>query len=168
MIERPLGTVNNIVYNTTVYENGRYRHYLNIDELIGMVEEIINSHETTSEYIQFNPFYRNSHSESQVEFDDYMFYMECRRDFDAEDIVKHQMENASPKYRIYPIELVDAEALYPLCRIGDAEAFKEGLVGYLRYLDRVLSKLLKIAKSELGLSDDDLAFGYFCFEIHSE
>ena len=84
MIEKKQGLINKLIYNQTVYNQGNNVMFVNtigIEILINKIKEL----KQTTEYIKFNPFYWNSRLNSQVEFDDYMFYMECRDDFTQED-----------------------------------------------------------------------------------
>jgi len=48
---------------------------------------------------------------------------------------------------------------------GQLKKYKESLK---ESLNELLPKMMEIAKSEMGLKEGHLPFGYFCFEIHSE
>lgn len=58
--------------------------------------------------------------------------------------------------------------LYPICLKEDVDSYKNALVKYKEYLSVLLLKMMGIAKSIMNLKEEDLPFGYFCFEIHSE
>lgn len=88
-IEREPGAINEIIFDYTVYHNGRYSYYLSIFGLKSLAQKIAQSHATTR-YVRFTPFYINGKVERQVEFDeDYMFYLECRDQFTEADEVAH-------------------------------------------------------------------------------
>ncbi|MFB5268841.1 hypothetical protein ACE41H_18930 [Paenibacillus enshidis] len=160
-------SVNNIIVEYTSYRGGRYRHYPTHSELQRLIQEIIKS-ELTSDYIKITPFYVNSKLDQQVEFDDYMFYMECREQFNETTVTNHISACIGKDYGdMSSEEISKGYLLFPLCKYEDGLTFKKSLEEYLEYLDGILPKLLDYCKLTIGLSDDDLAFGYFCFEIHS-
>ena len=78
------GEINEIVYNNTVYYNGKHKIYPTITELKGILDEIISS-DSTTEYIRITPFYINEEVDMQIEFEEFMFYIECRDGFDEKD-----------------------------------------------------------------------------------
>ncbi len=92
MIKRKDGTINNIVYDHTVYHNGEYCLLPNIAHMIGILEEIYDTNETT-ENIWITPFYRNHKAYGGEEFDEYMFYVECRQNVTKEEIENFPIEN---------------------------------------------------------------------------
>jgi len=57
--------------------------------------------------------------------------------------------------------------LYPLCKNGDYENFNQCLMSFQKYLDVLIPKLFKEAINKLQLKEEDIPFGYFCFEVHS-
>lgn len=162
-------TIRQIIFNNTFYHNGRYRHYPTISGLKMLINEIIES-KLTCNHISINPFYINEKQNTQAEFDKYMFYMECRDGFDEVDIVSHIDSCIWDGYvdELDGEEIVEGHVLFPLCKYGDTVTFKKGLEAYLEYLEELLPKLLAFCKRTRGISDDDLAFGYFCFEVHAD
>ncbi|WP_128895281.1 hypothetical protein [Longirhabdus pacifica] len=167
MVTRKKGIINGIIYDHTVYHDGKYRMYPSIIGLRNLVKRIIESGSTT-EYIRFNPFYRNAKINRQIELDEYMFYMECREQFDGKDFEEHIGICLDKPY----IDLSDEEirwgkTLYPLCRYDDVEGYKKALETYDQFLFELIPKLMEMAKYKMDLKDEDLAFGYFCFEVHS-
>jgi len=168
LLKKKKGKINKIVYNNTAYNNGKFRHYPTITGLLYILEEIINS-DSTTEFIRITPFYINERLNHQIEFEEYMFYLECRDWFDKEELKKHIKEciNVPDRQR----QLNDFEVgtiLYPLCQNEDTNSFKNALEKYKEYLNELLLIMMGIAKSVLNLSEEHLPFGYFCFEIHSE
>ncbi|WP_027407957.1 hypothetical protein [Anoxybacteroides tepidamans] len=162
------GKINEIVYEYTTYHSGKYRLYPTITHLKIMLEKIIESN-TTTEYLRINPFYRNGKVDMQIEFDEYMFYLECREQFDEKEQEEHILDCLDTDDQIVTAEQFEmGKILYPLCQHNDVERFKQVLATYLDYLDTLLPKLFDIAKRTMQLKDEDLAFGYFCFEVHSE
>lgn len=176
MIERQDGEINNIVFNFTVYNNDENRYYPTIDGLQLLIDRI-NESETTTKYIRFNPFYRNSKLNGQIEYDDYMFYIECRDDFTQNDLKSHWTKCMDNIYDIpHDVTPYDdfsddkqkmARILYPLCKNNDVESFHKHLDDFKGYLNELLPMLFEDAIKKLNLTQEDLAFGYFCFEVHS-
>lgn len=176
MIEMKEGKVNELIYNETVYNKSTNTLSPNLIE-IGLIIKQLCQIEETCNYIQFNPFYRNSRLDCQIEFDDYMFYMECRDNFTKEEIETHWTECMDNIYDI-PHEVKQytemseyekrmARTLYPICKNGDFESYHQYLQNFNNYLDELIPKLFEEAIKKLDLNQDDLAFGYFCFEVNS-
>lgn len=65
-------------------------------------------------------------------------------------------------------KLAEAQKHYCLCDYNDIAGFHKALKNYVLYLDEIIPKLIIILKSEYKFKDEDLQFGYFCFEVHSE
>ncbi|MGK7377597.1 hypothetical protein ACSFXN_07120 [Planococcus sp. 1R117A] len=167
MIKRTTGKINEIIYNNTAYYNGRYRYYPTISGLNGIIDEIIESNATT-DYIRFTPFYINEQTNMQVEFEEYMFYLECRESVDEKIQVWHIKECLDPVDSPRALEDFELGAiLYPLCTFNDTECYKKALLAYKKALSEMLLQMFDIAKMEMKLKEEDLPFGYFCFEIHS-
>lgn len=167
MIPKKQGIINEIVYQNTVYNGGCNRYYPTISDLVFLIAKIIESNDTT-EYIRFNPFYVNYRLDRQIEFDEYMFYLECRDHFSESDQRKHFSENIGKDYdEMSEEENEIANILYPLCTRKDTERFKELLISYKTYLNELIPFLFNKAKTEMNLGEDDIPFGFFCFEVHS-
>ena len=65
-------------------------------------------------------------------------------------------------------EIRMAEILYPLCKTKDVEDYKQLILTYKTFLNQELILFLfNIVKKEIKLIEDDIPFGYFCFEVHS-
>lgn len=168
MLEKGKGKINEIVYNNTAYYNGKYRYYPTITDLNGILDEIIGSNSTT-EYIRIVPFYVNEHLDMQIEFEEYMFYIECREMVDEEIQELHIKECLSVEDTQRTLNDTKLGAiLFPLCKNNDIESYKEALITYKKSLRKMLLQMMKVAKSEMNLKEEDIPFGYFCFEIHSE
>jgi len=168
MLEKGKGKINEIVDNNTIYYNGKYRYYPTITDLMGIVDEIISSNSTT-DYIRITPFYINQQLEMQIEFEEFMFYIECREWFDDKVQEKHIIEclNVPDTPRTLN-DLNLGGILYPLCKHNDVLAYQKALKKYKESLNELLPKMMEIAKLEMGLKEEHFPFGYFCFEIHSE
>ncbi|MBP0724079.1 hypothetical protein J5Y03_02640 [Bacillus sp. RG28] len=168
MLRKNKGIINEIIYNHTAYYKGKYRHYPTITELKSILDDIINSNSTTG-YIRITPFYINEQLNMQIEYEEYMFYIECRDSFDEKDQRLHILECLEPIDQ--PRALNDLKLgaiLYPICKNNDVTSYKIALERYKNSLKEILPKMMDIAKSEMELKEEDTAFGYFCFEIHSE
>ncbi|WP_242223304.1 hypothetical protein [Bacillus cereus group sp. BfR-BA-01380] len=159
--------INEIIYDNTVYHNGEYRIYPTTSDLKNLIQKIIQSKATT-EYIRITPFYINAKLNQQIEFDEYMFYMECREHVDDRLVKEHiglcfDKEYADMDYQ----EVRLGKILFPLCKNKDTETYKKSLEVYVEFLDELLPRLMEISKSRMELKDKDVAFGYFCFEIQN-
>ncbi|MFF2876267.1 hypothetical protein ACFVR2_08095 [Gottfriedia sp. NPDC057991] len=148
MLKRNKGKINEIIYNSTAYYKGKYRYYPTITDLNCILDKIISS-DSTTDYIRITPFYINEQLNMQIEFGEYMFYLECLDSVDK--------QRALTDLRLGAI-------LYPLCRKNDVNSYKNALEKY-KDLKEILPKMMVIAKLEMVLKEEDIAFGYFCFEI---
>ncbi|USK62367.1 hypothetical protein [Peribacillus asahii] len=168
MIKKGKGKINEIIYNNTVYYNGKYRYYPTISDLNHILDEIISSNSTT-EYIRITPFYINEQVNMQIEFEEFMFYIECRDWFDEKIQEMHIIECLDPIDQQRTLnDLRLGAILYPLCKNNDVDSYQKALKKYKESLREILPKMMEIAKSEMELKEEHLPFGYFCFEIHSE
>lgn len=168
MIEKKDGVINEIIYENTVYHNGEYRIYLMISDLKSLIQEIIRSKSTTA-YIRITPFYNNEKLNQQIEFDEYMFYLECREKVNNESTENHIGLCIGKEYVDMNYEEVRlGKILFPLCEYIDIETYKKSLEAYVEFLDELIPILMEISKSKMELKEEDLAFGHFCFEVHSE
>lgn len=173
MIIKNKGKINEIIYEHTVYHSGKYKMYPTLSDLGVILKELIESKSTT-EYVRITPFYVNDKMNEQIEFEQYMFYIECRDDFSEEELEKHLLECIDTNYdrldmhhEILPPDIQMGKILYPLCKYSDVEQFGYYLKQYHQYLDELLPKLFEIVKRDMDLKDNHLAFGYFCFEVNS-
>ncbi|PPV11890.1 hypothetical protein AWN73_20240 [Clostridium butyricum] len=168
MIIKKEGVINDIIYNNTVYHNGEYRIYPTLSQLKNLIKEIIQSKATT-ECIRVTPFYNNAKLNQQIEFDEYMFYMECREHVDDKSVENHIGLCIDKKYVDMNYEEIRlGKILFPLCKNKDTETYKKSLEVYVEFLYELIPRLMEISKSKMELKDEDLAFGYFCFEVQSE
>lgn len=176
MIQKKEGIINGIIYDHTIYNNYTNSYYPTINNLKFLIKELVSVNATTS-YVKFNPFYVNGKLKCQIEFDDYMFYMECRDNFTNKDLENHWTKCMDNIYDI-PHEVEQykdmdeykkkmARILYPICKTGDYCKFHESLNSFVEFLDELIPLLFSETISKLNLSQDDIAFGYFCFEVHS-
>lgn len=178
LIKKKEGAINELIYNQTVYNNGKNCLFPNLNNL-NIIIEGINLIQSTCRYIYFNPFYYHAKLKCQIEFDDYLFYMECRDDFTEEELENHWTQHMDHIYDVphevkqykemSEAEQKQARILYPVCRHGDVQKFHEYLNRYQEYLyDELIPLLFKQATDMFKLSQEDMAFGYFCFEVFSD
>jgi hypothetical protein len=138
MLEKDEGKINEIVYNHTAYYNGRYRFYPTITDLNGIIDEIIGAN-TTTDYIRITPFYINERVNMQTEFEEYMYYIECRERVDEEIQKQHIEECIEPVDVLRALQDVEfGPILYPLCQNGDSLCFKKALVAYKKALTQMI------------------------------
>ncbi|MFD1737779.1 hypothetical protein ACFSCX_14680 [Bacillus salitolerans] len=167
MLLNKSGKINEIVYNNTAYYNGKYRYYPTISGLVGILDEIISSNSTT-DFVRITPFYINEQLDSQIEFEEYMFFIECRDWFDEKIQKEHIIDCLDvPDTQRTLNDLRLGSILYPLCQKDDVTSYKIALEKYKESLRELLPIMMNVAKSEMKLKEVDLPFGYFCFEIQS-
>lgn len=164
MLEKKEGRINEIVYEHTAHRGGKYRLYPTIGGLEEFLDDLIKANATT-EYLRINPFYVNEKVNLQREFDELMFFMECRESVTEEEELADILEAID---RTPLMDLPAGKALRPMCRFDDPEKFRRSLRVYRDYLKTAIPQMFAIAKEDLKLTEEDLGFGYFCFEIHSE
>lgn len=167
LLKKRKDKINEIVYNHTVYYNGKYTYFPTITGLKSILDEIISSNSTT-DYIRITPFYINEQVDYQIEFEEYMYYIECREWVDK--IIQERHVQECLNVPDTPRQLHDVTLgtiLYPLCRKGDVSSYRNALEKYKEVLEVILPKMMDIAKSEMNLKEEHFPFGYFCFEIHS-
>lgn len=117
--------INEIVYDQTMYHGGKWMHFLSLSALVELIEDIIKSN-TTTDYVKLNPFYINYKVKKQLEYDDYMFYMECRDDFNKEDESNHIEACIGKAFdQMTSWEIKCGGILYPLCKKGDVENYEK-------------------------------------------
>jgi len=123
MIEKQAGLVNETVYNYIVFCNGKWHQNLTPNNLSILAEKIIETHATTK-YLRFIPFYRNLKEKRQVEFDDYMLYLECRNviDEDAENLHIEECMGKSIQ-EMGENEIRRGMIQFPLCRYDDPDTY---------------------------------------------
>ena len=168
MLKKRKGKINQIIYNNTAYYNWKYRHYPTISGLSGILDEIISS-DSTTDYIRITPFYINEKLDMQIEFEEFMFFIECIDWFDEKIQENHILECLDSIDTPRALnDLTLGAILYPLCKNNDFVSFQKALKKYKESLSEILPKMMEIATSEMNLKEIDLPFGYFCFEIHSE
>ncbi len=166
MVKRKDGIINNIIYNNTVYHNGKYRFYPCIPKLVYILNKICDANETT-EYIRIIPFYRNYKNDGMFELDEYMFFIECKKHVTKEEQENFAIENIwieNPSEEYINIQ----KKLTHLCKEDDVETFKRKIQEYIKYLDELIPFLMRLVLEEYDLTIEELGFGYFSFEIHSE
>jgi len=166
MLEKREGKINEIIYNFVAFYEGKYKLYINTSYLDLLIEEIINCNETTK-YISIMPFYRNSKYSFQVEYEKYMFYIEC-----SSKASKIRQQNFH-KLNFIPeicegLTNDEMKILTVLCDSKDVKKFQKSILKYKEYLYSKLPELLNEVVIQYNLDIGDLSYGYFCFEIISE
>ena len=153
------GAVNNIVYEYTVYGDGQYNYYLPLYNLFNLIDKIIACGECTK-CINFDPFFISLKT-GYIEFDEYMCYIECSNNEDASTnnffIARCKSEKET---------MSEARMHYALCR--NSKEFHNALNSYKHYIQENIPVLSMKIKSDYDLSDEELLFGYFGFEVYSD
>ena len=165
MIEKKVGVVNEIIYNNTVYNDGKNRMYPAIGDLIRILNLVCDAGETT-EYIRVMPFYSNCKRNIQHEFEENMFYLECRISVSKNDVLE-QISSCLGTEKINEEHKRIGAILYPLCQLNDVDAFVTSIKKYIEYLDTMIPMLMDKVSQSYELRNQDIGFGYFSFEVHS-
>lgn len=160
--------INQIIEDHTSYHNGKYRYNPTISGLNSLLEDILQSHSTPKEYIRITPFYRNEKLMRQIEFEGYMFFVECRDSIDENLQRKHILECMDvPDVPRVLKDIKVGAILYPLFLREDVSSFQGALIKYQNALNDLLPQMMKVTNEVLELTEEDYAFGFFCFEVHS-
>lgn len=178
MIEKKPGAINELIYDQTPYNKGEKHIYSNLIRFSGLIKELTNV-QATCGYIRFKPFYYHAKLKCQIDFDDYLFYLECRDDFTEEERESHWTQYMDHNHDIphevkqykdmSEAEQKQARILYPICRHGDVQRFHEYLNRYQKYLyDEIIPMLWQEVREKLALNQADAAFGYFYLEVSSD
>lgn len=156
-IASPLNDIAKIADRLRTGESVQIPHYRGLLEI-----------EILSNFLCITPYYVNEQIERSIEFQEYIFFLECREVVDEETQKLHIKERLGDQgAERYPIDTRVAEILYPLCKKNDSECFKQALSLYKSFLKEMLLRMMKITRIEMELKEGDIPFGYFCFEIIS-
>ena len=156
------GKISEIVYKSTRDYNPQFCTYLAIHQLLRLLELIIEADETT-EYLRITPFYRNSICNFQIEYDELMFFIECR-----DNISSQEKKNFIEECRGESIDRKEAEVLFCLCNSSDKKTFHKAILKYRDYLKVIARKIYKDVKSGRYIDDEEMLAGCICFEVHCE
>lgn len=160
MIERKEGLVNQILYDNTVYQDGKYHFYPDVSGMFFIIEKMIESNETTK-MLMFTPFYRTN--EFQIEFEEMMFYLECR-----ENVTPEQVKTFLEDCREGGETIDETQEKCCLCDIKDVETFQNALKKYVEYIKRKIPEITERIMKEYDIKTEELLCGYICFETHSD
>ena len=150
------------VTDYTMYNNGKYRHYISLFALKSLFAQICEINECP-EYIRITPFYKHSKKDIWIEFDEYMCYIESTEENLTSTQVKTFRESCEEKNTLEKVE-----SQYNLVNTFDITEFHSSLWRYMDYLYSLIPKLAQEIKKTRNLSETDLSLGEFCFEIHCE
>ena len=163
MIKKQSGKINEIVYDLTVYGNGKYRLRPDLSMLINLLHKVIESEETT-ESLNIIPFFINDEDNWQEEFDSHMMFIKCQDDVSNAEYINFLKETKDDG-TIFVSR--DAKKRFMLCRYDETEKFAGAIKNYLLHLYDLIPEMLEILKTRLELSDEELKFGHFCFLVTS-
>lgn len=185
LIKRKKGKINGAVYDNTVYHNGERRFYLPVYELHGLLQKIAEANETT-EFLRLIPhyLYKKGEKNLHVEFDGMMFfalcesgvteerkerfYKECaEEDEDALIITSKKNVTLFEERHDAALSGGDIENRFCLCEKGDTKAFSDAVGRYADYLKILIPRMREIIVRNYNIAEEDLLFGYICFEADS-
>jgi len=155
-------SVREVVQDYTMYHEGQCRHYVSLSSLKLLIEQICELNECP-QYLRITPFYDHCKREFGIEFDEYMCYIETRK----ENIVPAVKEAFYSSCGV-PDAFGSLEAQYSIVNASDVAGFHDSLFRYLEYLYSLLPKLAQDIVKSYRLSAEDAYLGEFCFEIHCE
>ena len=159
MIERKEGLVNQILYDNTVCQDGKHHFYPAISQMFFIIGKMIESNETT-ERLTFTPYYRTS--KFQVEFEEMMFYLECR-----ENVTPEQVQAFLEDCREEDETIDETREKCCLCDRKDVETFQNALKKYVEYIERKIPEIAEEVMKEYDMEPVELLRGCICFETHS-
>lgn len=164
MIKRQYGAINQLVYDNTVYHNGDYHFYLPLDSLYELLNLIIEA-KTTTKSLYLMPFYRSVYPMfRQIEFEEMMFYVECRENV-TEEQKKEFLKECCDKGHEVDEDVLNRHAL---CDRNDVTGFQNAVMRYAGYLKQLVPRMQEIILKEYDIGVENLLFGHICFEIYSE
>lgn len=170
MIGKRDDKINQIVQKHTSYRQGEDVLFLSLRELLVLFQEIVDAEKTTK-FLRVIPFYENVRYQSDIELDEYMFFLSCRETIDESDVEAHLLDCVIEEAPMPPLdeEGNSWENLFPLCRFDDPGCFGELVQRYQQYLmNALLPFLFEQVKKDVGLKEKDFAYGFFCFEVQSD
>ncbi|MCW6675975.1 hypothetical protein NHG35_00630 [Aerococcaceae bacterium NML180378] len=176
MIEQQAGLINQLIYQQTVYYGGQHRLYPSITQLFHLLDDIV-ALGCTTHSISIVPFYRSAaRGGFQEELDIGGFYMECRECVTQEEISRFPLElrywaNPDDEYRILAEYISDDDMRHShfLCQQDDVASFHHAIRTYQTFLmERGIPQMMKWLSRFYQLTPEELAYGYFCFEVRSE
>ncbi len=166
IIKREQGIINELIYDSTMYHNGRKCFFPSVSGLVKILNAVCQTGATT-EYIRVIPFYYNYKLKIQYEFDDdYMFFISCREQVTEEDIAAHLAECATILYQ-REAQIEDLNLRYPLCQYDDVAGYVTAIKRYIDYLDVLILQLMDEATKIYNLKQADFGYGFVRFEINS-
>ncbi|MBO3838857.1 hypothetical protein [Streptococcus suis] len=174
MIEKPKGTINEIVYFHTTDSESQNRIYPNLIQLFILLDEILKADETTSS-LHVTPFYVNEMLNFQEEFDIAHLYIETKENvtlIEKEEFAKKNMFWLTPEsdYKILDkyINLDDMKQMYFLVEKADILDFKKSIHAYMSFLmQRGIPQMMAWLYDMYDFDKESIPYGYFCFEVLS-
>lgn len=162
MLQKKDGKINKIIYDNTVYNDGKYHWYLPVPSLYRVLDLIMQTNETT-EYLKLTPFYVNGILNRQKEFEEMMFYLECRNNVSITEKNAFLIDCCDEGETIND----DILTRFCLCEYSDVKGFQAAILRYKEYLEILIPKITNILINDYDIGVDKLLGGYICFEICS-
>lgn len=165
MIQKKAGLINEVIYDNTAFGCSKNHLYISLNNFDWLIKEIVQAHATT-EYLRFNPFYKNWKEKRQVDFDEYRFSIECSNDI-IEDTEKRHLEECIGKciQEMGSDEIRRGMIQFPLCRYDDPDTYAVKLKACLGLLNELVPEMRKQLLDRDGFKYEELIFGEISFEI---
>lgn len=170
---KPYTDINQLVLNHTKLRDGYSSVYLSLHDFMCLLDRIIEMEQTT-EQLSITPFYLNEKLDFHEEFDFGGFYIECRDSVSDEEANKFWLENkfwgwSGTEYNLLDnyVTNEDLKRSNFLVQNGDVDSFRRAILIYKEFLmERGIPQMMKWLYELCDLKDEDLPYGYFCFEVN--
>ena len=151
------GKIREMVYESTFYPSGKYRHYLSVVELLHLFDQILKTNETT-EYILVTPFYITA--TGQHEFDCYMLFVEKIKSWENEnDLMKgYKVDEAGNPYK----------GVIRFYKNDDLQSFQKAIKDYMSCMDTIVREIYVFLHKKNRVRNRDILLGSLCFEVGAE
>lgn len=167
--------INHLVLNHTRLKDGHSLIYPSLTDLMVLLNHIIEMEQTTDS-LSVTPFYINEKANLHEEFDFGGLYIECRDFVTAEEADNFWLDSKfwgwlGAEYNLLSHYVTDDDLKKSqfLCQKDDITRFHQIILTYQDFLmRRGIPQMMAWLYDLCGLRDEDLAYGYFCFEVYSD
>ena len=151
------GKIREMVYESTFYPSGKYRHYLSVVELLHLFDQILKTNETT-EYILVTPFYITM--DGQYELELYMFFCGKIENWENEDDLMRECEfdEGGNPYK----------GVIRFYKNDDLQAFQKAIKDYMSCMDTIVREIYVFLHKKNRVRNRDILLGSLCFEVGAE
>lgn len=153
--------IKEIIYDHTIFNNGSFKHYLSVVEIINVLEKITETNEMI-ENLLLIPFYKNDILKINLKFNDMILYIKCEKNITEEKKKIFLRRYCKENYKIDN----DIKKRYYLCDYEDIVSFQKSIKDYSNYLlETLILKMNKIVLEDSKVDINNILCGYICFDI---